>query len=102
MKKHSNLNQGNDGDHYDFIVIGGGSAGAVLANRLTEDPDTSVLLIEAGAVFGQGDYPEIIAKSDILGAISTRILSGDIKPNPAISAIPFVQSGGRCWAAALQ
>ena len=83
--------------NYDYIVVGAGSAGAILATRLTEDPKVSVLLLEAGP-----DYPNLESLPDEVriglstGAdIITKDHNWQFWGNPSDRALPMPVPRGR-------
>jgi choline dehydrogenase-like flavoprotein len=72
-------------DNPDFLIIGGGSAGAVLAARLSEDPATRVLLVEAGR-----DTPPDALPADIADTFP----SSSLNPNYFWPKLEAVRSDG--------
>jgi choline dehydrogenase len=78
---------------YDFIVCGSGSSGAVVARRLAENLDVSVLLIEAG---GSDSVPEVeMAAAWPLNLGSTRDWGFTALPNPHLNGRAIPMSMGK-------
>jgi choline dehydrogenase-like flavoprotein len=66
-------------DEFDYLVIGGGSSGCVVAGRLSEDPSTSVALLEAG---GMGDSWVITMPAAGVLTVPTRLHNWAFKTEP--------------------
>lgn len=76
---------------YDYIICGGGTAGLAVANKLSEQPDVTVLVIEAGALDGaeSWDYasaPQTYVDDRVLTLPAGRNVGGSSQIN-GMSAI---------------
>jgi choline dehydrogenase len=78
----------------DYVIIGAGSAGCVLANRLTEDPNVRVLLIEAG---GRDWNPYIHVPAGFMRLLSHPTLTWNYyaEPDPGTAGRPILYPRGR-------
>ncbi|XP_050443792.1 glucose dehydrogenase [FAD, quinone]-like [Adelges cooleyi] len=79
-------------EEYDFIIVGAGSAGAVLANRLTEVEDWNVLLIEAG-----GDETELSDVPLLAAYLQLSQLDWQYKAEPQDTACLAMQNKRCNW-----
>lgn len=79
--------------HYDYIVIGAGSAGCVVTHRLTEDRNTTVLLLEAG---NPDTKPEIYIPAECINLIGSEVDWGYFsEPEPYLNHRKMLCSRGK-------
>ncbi|KAL8291154.1 hypothetical protein RB597_005513 [Gaeumannomyces tritici] len=73
-------------DSYDYVIVGGGTSGLVLANRLTENPAKTVLVIEYGD-FERG--PEVTVPFLTTGSQAARLYNVTSAPQPGLGGRSF-------------
>jgi len=81
-------------DSFDYLVIGGGSAGCVVASRLTEDPSISLCLLEAGGK-GDGMLVNIPAMAVMMAPTSINNWAFDTVPQPGLNNRQGYQPRGK-------
>lgn len=84
---------------FDYVVVGAGPAGCLLANRLSADPSCRVLLLEAG---GRDNYPRIHIPVGYLYCIGNPRTDWCFKTEaqPGWAVVRWAIHGARCWVAA--
>lgn len=80
---------------YDFVIVGGGTAGSVVARRLSDDPSVSVALIEAGgSVFYNPAVKNIYG--NCLACTSPTDWNYTVAPQKQLNNLTYVMHAGKC------